>query len=66
MKNKNPNRKIFNDTVDLFGEAEEDFPKDGIIFLPIDNIHPFRNHPFRLYEGERLEDMDESIKEHGI
>ncbi|MDE5967382.1 MAG: ParB N-terminal domain-containing protein [Lachnospiraceae bacterium] len=63
---RHPNRKIFNDTVDLFGGAEEKNQKDGIIFLPIDNIHPFSNHPFRLYEGERLEDMVESIKEHGV
>lgn len=34
--------------------------------LPIDSIRPFRNHPFRMYEGERLEDMVESIREHGI
>ena len=66
MKSKNPNRKIFNDAVDLFGGAEEDSPKDGIVLLPIDSIHPYRNHPFRLYDGERLEDMVESIKEHGI
>lgn len=66
MKAKNPNRKIFNDAVDLFGGAEEDSKKDGIALLPIDSIHPYRNHPFRLYDGERLEDMVESIKEHGI
>ena len=34
--------------------------------LPIDSVHPFRKHPFRLYEGERLDDMVESIREHGI
>lgn len=66
MKAKNPNRKIFTDAVDLFGGAEEDSQKDGIVLLPIDSIHPYRNHPFRLYDGERLEDMVESISEHGI
>lgn len=34
--------------------------------LDINEIRPFRNHPFHLYEGERLNDMVESIKERGI
>lgn len=34
--------------------------------LDVDAIKPFRHHPFHLYEGERLNDMVESIKEHGI
>lgn len=34
--------------------------------LPTDGIRPFHNHPFHLYEGERLQDMVESVKEHGI
>lgn len=66
MKKDNPKRTIFKDAVDLFGGSEEDYTKDGIVLLPIDSIHPFSNHPFRLYEGERLDDMVESIKEHGI
>lgn len=27
---------------------------------------PFKNHPFKLYEGNKLNDMVESIKEYGI
>jgi len=27
---------------------------------------PFKNHPFKLYEGNRFEDMVESVKENGI
>jgi len=27
---------------------------------------PFKNHPFKLYEGDKLNDMVESIKEYGI
>lgn len=34
--------------------------------IPVKKIVPFHNHPFRLYEGERLNDMVESIKEHGV
>ena len=67
MKANGTKRKIFNDAVDLLAGAEEvSAPENGIRMLPIDSIRPFRRHPFRLYEGERLEDMVESIKEHGV
>lgn len=67
MKADAPKRKIFNDAVDLLcGADDRAAPENGIQMLPIDSIRPFRNHPFRLYEGERLEDMVESIREHGV
>ena len=67
MKANGTKRKIFNDAVDLLAGAEEvSAVENGIRMLPIDGIRPFRRHPFRLYEGERLEDMVESIKEHGV
>lgn len=34
--------------------------------LPVDSITAFPEHPFKLYEGERLADMVESVREHGI
>lgn len=67
MKASAPKRMIFSDAVDVLCGAEDvSAPEDGIRMLPIDSIRPFRNHPFRLYEGERLDDMVESIREHGI
>lgn len=67
MKANGVKRKIFNDAVDLLnGAGDMPAPEGGIQMLPIDSIRPFRNHPFRLYEGERLEDMVESVREHGI
>lgn len=38
----------------------------GVEILDIDSIKPFRHHLFHLYEGERLNDMVESIKGHGV
>ena len=66
MKANAPKRKIFNDAVDVLCGDDLSAPKNGIELLPIDSIRPFRKHPFRLYEGERLDDMVESIREHGI
>ena len=63
MKANQPKRKLFNDAVDLLtGDA----PDSGIQMIPVDQIKPFHEHPFRLYQGERLDDMVESIREHGI
>ena len=39
--------------------------ENGILQISIDKITPFHDHPFRLYEGERLDDMVQSIREHG-
>ena len=34
--------------------------------MAINELTPFRKHPFRLYEGERLNDMVDSIKKSGV
>ena len=63
----NNKRKVFGDAVDLLmDEIEEREVPKGIQTIQIKNIQPFHDHPFRLYEGERLEDMIASVKEHGI
>lgn len=66
MKANGPKRKIF-DAVDMM---TADMPQvetgNGLQSLPVDMIEPFRDHPFHLYEGERLDDMVESIREHGV
>lgn len=63
----NNKREVFGDAVDLLmdGIEEREVPR-GIQMIQIKNIQPFHDHPFHLYEGERLEDMIASVKEHGI
>ena len=34
--------------------------------IPCDQLHPYHNHKFEMYSGERLEDMIASIKENGV
>ena len=36
--------------------------EQGITSIAIDKLIPYHNHRFTLYEGERLEDMIQSIK----
>lgn len=67
MKANAPKRKVFSDAVDLLnGEMGSALDDTGVTMLPVDDIRPFHNHPFRLYEGERLQDMVESVKEYGV
>lgn len=37
-----------------------------IVEIAVDLLEPYHNHPFTLYEGERLEDMVDSIRENGV
>lgn len=66
MKANAPKRKIF-DAVDMMtADTAKAETGSGLQNLPVDKVKPFHDHPFRLYEGERLDDMVESIREHGI
>ena len=70
MKSNAPKRQIF-DAVDLLTEtppapANNSKKKNGVVMLKLEDIKPFHDHPFHLYEGDRLDDMVESIKDHGV
>lgn len=68
MKTNAPKRKVFQDAVDLISPPEEMINpvSSGQTMISVKKIVPFHNHPFRLYEGKRLDDMVESIREHGV
>lgn len=69
MKTNSPKRKVFQDALDLLTEdiaVDKAVSENGILQISIDKITPFHDHPFRLYEGERLDDMVQSIREHGV
>ena len=69
MKANAPKRKVFHDAVDLLtGEMEtaKASAENSILQIPVDDIRPFPDHPFHLYEGDRLEEMVQSVKDHGI
>lgn len=53
----------------IFGDDYNKEPTekaDGTTTLKLADLVPFRNHPFKLYEGERFNDMVESIKNYGV
>ena len=53
-------------TEDTSAQTTEVKAENDIEQIAIDSIKAFHNHPFHLYVGERLNDMVESIREHGI
>lgn len=69
MKANRSKRKIF-DAVDMLTEesAAQTMEKveSSVQMLPFDKIKAFHDHLFHLYEGERLNDMVESVKEYGV
>lgn len=57
------NNKKLQSLDSLFGEEQTE---NGITEISIHKLESFKNHPFKLYEGQRLDDMVESIKELGV
>lgn len=39
---------------------------EHVIMLPLDAIHPFKNHPFRIVDDEEMQKTAESIREYGV
>lgn len=39
---------------------------DTVYYLPVDKLFPYKSHPFKLYTGQRFDDMAESIKANGV
>lgn len=53
---------------DLFSteESRADEGREKVREIPLAELHPFRNHPFKVRDDERMLDTAESIREHGV
>lgn len=53
---------------DLFVSSDQpnSTPAKTITSLPIDQLHPFANHPFKLYSEEKMQEMVDSIAKYGV
>ena len=40
--------------------------KNGLTDLPVDDLYSFKDHPFRQYTEEKMDEMVESVREHGV
>lgn len=55
MKANAPKRNVFQDAVDLISPETVNDVDNGQAMISVERIVPFHNHPFRLYEGKRLD-----------
>ena len=53
---------------DIFGtgEAQAETNREKIQMIPLDELHPFTNHPFKVKDDESMADTVESVKQYGV
>ena len=53
---------------DLFSseESRADASRERVVEIPLAEMHPFKNHPFKVLDDEKMLDTAESIREHGV
>lgn len=68
MNKRGYNQKIKLTTVDdMLQSGEDAIAIEGqIVEIPLEELHTFENHPFRVLDDEAMEEMVESIKQYGI
>lgn len=49
----------------LFGDDGQSY-EDSIISIDIDHIATFKNHPFKVRDDEKMQELVESIREYGV
>jgi ParB family chromosome partitioning protein len=47
----------------LFGLSEE---QECVREIPLDELDTFKNHPFKVFRDDKMEEMIESISEYGV
>lgn len=50
----------------LFGNVEQKDGEDRIICVPLEELHSFKNHPFRVIDDDKMEETVQSIKKYGV
>lgn len=65
MRSKSAEKVKLSSFDDLFGK-EESVSGEVVTSVPIDLLHPFKNHPFHVLDDEKMEETVESVKQYGI
>ena len=47
-------------------ESRSDAQREKVIQIPLADLHPFKNHPFKVQDDEKMQDTAESIREYGV
>ena len=53
---------------DLFSteESRADEHREKVVEIPLAQLHPFKNHPFKVKDDEAMADTAESIRQYGV
>lgn len=53
---------------DLFTteESRADDSREKVVEIPLSELHPFKNHPFKVKDDEAMMDTAESIRQYGV
>ena len=64
-KSENINLKSFDD---LFNSESQELHEAGerVQRIKLTELHPFKNHPFKVRDDEEMEKTVESVKEYGV
>ena len=67
MKNSAKNISL-NSYDDIFStdESRADAAREKVMEIPLADLYPFENHPFKVVDDAAMQDTAESIKKHGI
>ena len=50
---------------DLFGSTAVSGADKPFTEISLSELHEFKNHPFKVLDNEQMDELVESIKEHG-
>lgn len=62
MKNRSGEKVRLESIDELFGIVNE----ESAMEIEINKIHPFKNHPFKVLDDEKMQDLVDSVKSNGI
>lgn len=67
MKSSAKNIKLTSvDEIFSTEESRADTNREKVMELPLAELHPFKNHPFRVVDDEAMRDTAESIEKYGV
>lgn len=65
MKSKSAQKVKLASFDDLFG-TEEQISGEKVTFVPLSQLHTFKDHPFRILDDEKMQETVDSVKKYGV
>ena len=67
MQKKRENMSLTSlDDIFVTDEGRVEAAQERVQEIPLSELHPFKNHPFKVLDDEKMEKTVESIKEYGV